>query len=802
METKQLQTMLARFLKDGTVTEDDLQQVAALLESLLRNLSSVQQQCVKDSDEFKMANPYHILREILLEFFGNVAVLSHEIVDATDAKEPNVKFDPLSITLALLPNRHLVKTKGQNADLQVLLSGLIKELLPLTSASVQRQCQEQAHELIRRAEVSAKIMQILLESFGTALEQQELLDIVTRMIAKKRFKQASDFVTRFKLQRNMDCHEFLGPLIATAQLDAVSAFLNASPQHARWVIEQMGEHSINPTSAVKLIARFKLDLDSFPRIVYLKKKEAIRWLVRLNKAEDFTEVLTENSPDLQRYQCRQLWRRVESHPWDEAAIARFFRSCRMFGMDLDPEFEEKMLTKPTAKIAHHPCKKSYKERAREAKAKKGVSGYDASMPVLCMPPANLLFVHDLATLSVARRILTAPDVNIIGLDLEHLPEGLIGLHRYPVFCQTLQVATHTHAFVFDLQKLFTPQAEKKIIAPRPTSDVAAFASPSIYAPQKIEMKYLTPSPLVALNTASVEDLKELADVSLGTVAETGSANASSTTAPVFVDLDILSDDDDEIEDWEDEESDNEDEEAQAAEVDDFAERSDDDELFELNTGPIEYTLGPQSLPASPAPTSFPAGVDDLLQVLFNNPDIIKIGTAFDVDLSKLRRDFPLMASFQMPLYSYVDCVQLLKKLPDHAPLLYKRDETQMTFLSLDSLDNVPSGDDTKAQPSTLPELAADTETKFVPPPVYTKERIAQPVSNAKKEGGLARLVRLVLGTTLDKQEQISNWALRPLRDNQLHYAGLDALCQVLVLMHLRHRVEQNNSTFIINQLNL
>nr|7JW2_A Chain A, Exonuclease mut-7 homolog [Aedes aegypti]7JW2_B Chain B, Exonuclease mut-7 homolog [Aedes aegypti] len=41
---------------------------------------------------------------------------------------------------------------------------------------------------------------------------------------------------------------------------------------------------------------------------------------------------------------------------------------------------------------------------------------------------------------------------------------------------------------------------------------------------------------------------------------------------------------------------------------------------------------------------------------------------------------------------------------------------------------------------------------------------------------LANLVRLCLGKKLDKSNQFSNWAQRPLRKEQLRYAALDAFC--------------------------
>ena len=41
---------------------------------------------------------------------------------------------------------------------------------------------------------------------------------------------------------------------------------------------------------------------------------------------------------------------------------------------------------------------------------------------------------------------------------------------------------------------------------------------------------------------------------------------------------------------------------------------------------------------------------------------------------------------------------------------------------------------------------------------------------------LSNLVRLCLGKKLDKSNQFSNWQQRPLREEQIRYAALDAFC--------------------------
>ena len=50
--------------------------------------------------------------------------------------------------------------------------------------------------------------------------------------------------------------------------------------------------------------------------------------------------------------------------------------------------------------------------------------------------------------------------------------------------------------------------------------------------------------------------------------------------------------------------------------------------------------------------------------------------------------------------------------------------------------------------------------------------------------GFSNLVQRVLGQPLDKSEQVSDWAQRPLSQSQLYYAALDAYAALQVTLDL------------------
>lgn len=54
----------------------------------------------------------------------------------------------------------------------------------------------------------------------------------------------------------------------------------------------------------------------------------------------------------------------------------------------------------------------------------------------------------------------------------------------------------------------------------------------------------------------------------------------------------------------------------------------------------------------------------------------------------------------------------------------------------------------------------------------------------EQQTGLAKVALNVLGKSICKVEQMSNWERRPLRKSQTHYAGLDAYVLIDIIENL------------------
>jgi len=137
----------------------------------------------------------------------------------------------------------------------------------------------------------------------------------------------------------------------------------------------------------------------------------------------------------------------------------------------------------------------------------------------------------------------------------------------------------------------------------------------------------------------------------------------------------------------------------------------------------------------------PCAMDRLLSKVFGSSKVVKVGMSFDGDLKLLRKQYPAMASLQTirQMRKYMELEQCLKFI--------RSSEGKRRF-------------------GVSSRLESDIKTFCVR------------AGGSKREGGLATIVRHVLRQRLDKKEQLSNWARRPLRLSQSAYAAIDAKCQV------------------------
>lgn len=76
---------------------------------------------------------------------------------------------------------------------------------------------------------------------------------------------------------------------------------------------------------------------------------------------------------------------------------------------------------------------------------------------------------------------------------------------------------------------------------------------------------------------------------------------------------------------------------------------------------------------------------------------------------------------------------------------------------------------------------------FVPDSVFDTMLLAKALGYPQP--GLKAVARIKLGIEVDKEEQDSNWVLRPLRESQLHYAAQDAALLLPLLRRLADEVD-------------
>jgi len=166
-------------------------------------------------------------------------------------------------------------------------------------------------------------------------------------------------------------------------------------------------------------------------------------------------------------------------------------------------------------------------------------------------------------------------------------------------------------------------------------------------------------------------------------------------------------------------------------------------IFDLESVPTKYC--PESLKKAKQQNWIdPKAFEELLYTLLYDASVLKVGMSFDADIRVLAKQYPYMKCLKCMVKNYLELEQLLS---------YLRSEQGIADFGIDKV-------------------------------MESRIRLQLKKTNAKREGGLATVVRHVLGRRLNKKEQLSNWSHRPLRLSQLHYAAIDSAIEIEVYRKL------------------
>lgn len=160
-------------------------------------------------------------------------------------------------------------------------------------------------------------------------------------------------------------------------------------------------------------------------------------------------------------------------------------------------------------------------------------------------------------------------------------------------------------------------------------------------------------------------------------------------------------------------------------------------LFDLEAVPAKYDKKIKETKNGTAPI-VSKEFDDLIHGMFYDSSILKIGMSFFGDIKLLRTEYPYLNCFKCIIKNYFELTNVLN--------FVRSKKGRRVF-----------------------DINMETESSI-------KRRFSK--SNMKKEGGLATIARHVTKQRLSKKEQLSNWALRPLRLSQIKYAALDAQIEI------------------------
>ncbi|CAG9540593.1 unnamed protein product [Cercopithifilaria johnstoni] len=141
------------------------------------------------------------------------------------------------------------------------------------------------------------------------------------------------------------------------------------------------------------------------------------------------------------------------------------------------------------------------------------------------------------------------------------------------------------------------------------------------------------------------------------------------------------------------------------------------------------------------------------KALFSDSNAIKLGFDFLNDLRVLHASFPYLQPLE-EMKNVICMLKLVKSLLTSNP----------AFLDFGYSTDLPLSNEI--------------------------ENLLDPISDKTVHFRLTDLCQKVLGEALDKTEQIGNWAMRPLRREQMKYAAMDAYCLLNLYDKLKMRAER------------
>jgi hypothetical protein len=689
---------------------------------------------------------------------------------------------------------------------------------------------------------SPRTFEAVVSLYRVELARTEMLRFARSCFDAKRFRDAAEFLRIFRIEDELPAaagqvsaagsgaepddasfpfDALFGELVSDkANMDAFVSLLSQSPaflarhaQHALTVLaERPGDQSSvggnDPNLAAKLIHKFGLRLRDFPRVRYLKVKEIIWWCCRVGKGGEFGQMLAGEDDGLQRKLLREMSRSratndhltacsfLELPTWrhhlEDPEYAAFYTRQKQLYINQaqSPQSAaQRVASDLTAAVALHDVALASGEASSNlllpALAPSSSSAV-VDLPQLFLQPRAIVMVDSLETLEEAKQHLLSEECRTIGLDLEHLPENFAGLEVQPVLCQLLQVACSTKVFLFDLQLLVSPNALEAHAAAAsaavaPVGSTASAAAP-LSAASTVDRIFPSLPPLPAIGrrpaaasaafVSGVNDLlcallmdEDITKLGIGFASDLRKLRMDfpnmlcfQLTLHNYADLTMLLR---AVEDPDAEAREGHKKRTAHEAKKRAAERKKRLAVAKANAKAAASKQKQQQQPPPRGGLSSLFG-DDEPQDDEEGGDEDE-GTSAGAD------------------------VAAAEESPAASPVGPPADSPAAAAAS-----TPPSIAAVAAVAAVVPAAAAvapsSASASVVAVSVSSEHRVGGGggggyIQHGKREGGLAKLCRMVLRRTLDKSEQISDWSKRPLSDAQIQYAALDAYVCLLIAEH-------------------